>query len=147
MVIATSALFALLLRETNAAAIAPAIEAASPRFPSAASPLECSMVIETRKREAGSRELNLLLYCAGIEVIAVDQDHLEIARVPWRRFGNGRHPAVLTFGDYFSYAWRTPARYLSCSSAGLQHGGCGVGGDIVIGEGVASQIYIAPNAK
>ena len=28
----------------------------------------------------------------------------EIAREAWRRFGKGRHPASLNFGDCFSYA-------------------------------------------
>ena len=28
----------------------------------------------------------------------------EIAREAWRRFGKGRHPAGLNFGDCFSYA-------------------------------------------
>jgi len=34
----------------------------------------------------------------------VDQDQVEIARLAWRRFGKGRHPAGLNYGDCFSYA-------------------------------------------
>ncbi len=104
MVIDTSALLAVLLREPDAPRIAKAIEAGSPRLLSAASLLEASIVIESRKGEAGGRELDLLVYRGGIEVVAVDQDQAETARAAWRRFGKGRHPAALNYGDCFAYA-------------------------------------------
>jgi ribonuclease VapC len=37
-------------------------------------------------------ELDLLLYRSAIEIVAVDQDQAETARIAWRRFGKGRHP-------------------------------------------------------
>ncbi len=104
MVIDTSSLVAVLLGEPEAPRIAQAIDAGSPRLLSAASLLEASIVIESRKGEVGGRELDLLLYRAAIEVIAVDHDQAEIARVAWRRFGKGRHPAALNYGDCFAYA-------------------------------------------
>jgi ribonuclease VapC len=104
MVIDTSAIIAVLLNEANAVAIAQTIESGSPRLLSAANLLEASMVIESQKGEAGGRELDLLLYRAAIEVVAVDQDQVEIARLAWRRFGKGRHPAGLNYGDCFAYA-------------------------------------------
>jgi ribonuclease VapC len=110
MVIDTSALLAVLLGEPDAARVAAAIEAGSPRQLSAATLLEASIVIESRKGEAGGRELDLLLYRAGIEVVAVDQDQAETARVAWRRFGKGRHPAALNFGACFAYALATSRR-------------------------------------
>jgi len=104
MVIDTSAIVAVLLNEANAARVAQAIETGSPRLLSAANLLEASIVIESRKGEAGGRELDLLLYRTAIEVIGVDQDQAEIARLAWRRFGKGRHPAGLNYGDCFAYA-------------------------------------------
>jgi ribonuclease VapC len=104
MVIDSSAIVAVLLNEKNAAQIAQAIEAASQRLLSAATLLEASIVIESRKGEAGGRELDLLLYRAVIEIVAVDQDQAETARIAWRRFGRGRHPAGLNYGDCFAYA-------------------------------------------
>ena len=104
MVIDTSALIAILLQEQDAVRLAEAIEAGSPLLLSAASLFEASMVIESRKGEAGGRELDLLIYRSGIEVLAVDQDQAETARQAWRRFGKGRHPAALNYGDCFSYA-------------------------------------------
>lgn len=104
MVIDTSAIIAVLLDEADATRIAIAIEAGSPRLLSAASLLEASIVIETRKGEAGGRELDLLLYRTEIEIVAVDRDQSEIARLAWRRFGKGRHAAGLNYGDCFAYA-------------------------------------------
>ena len=34
----------------------------------------------------------------------LDADQVEIARATFRRYGKGRHPAGLNFGDCFSYA-------------------------------------------
>lgn len=104
MVIDSSAIVAVLLNEVNAADIARAIEASSQRLLSAANLLEASIVIESRKGEAGGRELDLLIYRAAIEIVAVDQDQAELARIAWRRFGKGRHPAGLNYGDCFAYA-------------------------------------------
>jgi|SRR5580700_130696 ribonuclease VapC len=104
MVIDTSAIIAVLLNESTAMRIAQAIEAGSPRLLSVANLLETSIVIESRKGEAGSRELDLFVYRASIEPIAVDPDQMEIARLAWRRFGKGRHPAGLNYGDCFAYA-------------------------------------------
>lgn len=110
MVIDTSAILAVLLGESDAARMAQAIEARSPRFLSAANLLEASIVIESRKGEVGGRELDLFLYRAAIEVVPVDQDQAEIARGAWRRFGKGRHPAGLNYGDCFAYALATSRR-------------------------------------
>ena len=54
MVIDTSALLAVLLQEPDASRVAQAIEAGSPRLLSAANLLEASIVIESRKGEAGT---------------------------------------------------------------------------------------------
>jgi len=104
MVIDTSAIIAILLKEPEAALLADMIESGTPRLLSAASLLEASMVIETRKGDAGGRELDLFIYRAGIEVVPVDQDQAEVARIAWRQYGKGRHPAGLNYGDCFSYA-------------------------------------------
>jgi len=118
MVIDTSAIIAVLLEEANAAGVAQAIESASPRLLSAANLLEASTVIESRKGEAGGRELDLLLYRAAIEVVAVDQDQAEIARLPWRRFGKGRHPAGLKIIDFVQCRESVSSPTLGSSVAG-----------------------------
>ena len=67
MVIDTSAIIAILLREPDAPLFAEAIENGTPRLMSAATLLETSMVIETRKGEAGGQELDLFIYRAGVK--------------------------------------------------------------------------------
>jgi ribonuclease VapC len=71
---------------------------------SAATVLEISMVLETRLGEAAVREFDLWLHKAQVEIVAVDIEQLDAARRAWRRFGKGRHPAGLNYGDCFSFA-------------------------------------------
>jgi ribonuclease VapC len=104
VVIDTSALIALLGMEPEAARLAAAIEADGTRLISAASLLEAAVVIESRYGPDGGRELDLLIAKAGLSVEPVTAQQAEIAREAWRRFGKGRHPAGLNFGDCFSYA-------------------------------------------
>jgi ribonuclease VapC len=104
IVIDSSALVSVLLGEDSAARVAQAMEDNSPRLLSAANLLETAMVIESRKGEAGGRELDLLLYRLRIEIVPVDEDQAEIARLAWRQFGRGHHPAALNYGDCFAYA-------------------------------------------
>jgi ribonuclease VapC len=104
VVIDTSALIALLGMEAEAARLAAAIEADTTRFISAASVVEAALVIESRYGPDGGRELDLLAAKAGLSVEPVTAQQAEIAREAWRRFGKGRHPAALNFGDCFSYA-------------------------------------------
>lgn len=104
MVIDSSALLAILLNEPDADSIRTAFDHDDVRLLSAATLLETSIVIESRKGEDGSRDLDLLIGKSKIEVVPVDRDQIEEARRAWRRFGRGRHPAGLNFGDLFAYA-------------------------------------------
>ena len=104
MVIDTSAIVAIALDEPEATAFEQRIADDPVRMISAATLLETAIVIETRLGARGGGELDLWLHKAGVEVVAVDSELADIARRAWRRFGKGRHPAGLNFGDCFSYA-------------------------------------------
>lgn len=104
MVIDSSAIAAIAFDEPEAAEFERRIASDSIRLISAATVLEAAMVIETRLGEAGGRELDLWLRRAGVEIVAIDAQQIDLARRAWRRFGKGRHPAGLNFGDCFSYA-------------------------------------------
>jgi len=104
MVIDTSAIMAIALDEPEAAIFERCIVDDPIRLISAATVLEASMVLETRLGEAGGREFDLWLLKIGAEVVSVDADQIAAARRAWRRYGKGRHPAELNFGDCFSYA-------------------------------------------
>jgi ribonuclease VapC len=104
MVIDTSAIAAILFKESGFEALIERIEESETLLISAASLVELSIVVESRKGEDGARDLDLWLYRAGIEIAPVDADQADIARLAWRRFGKGRHPAGLNYGDCFAYA-------------------------------------------
>jgi ribonuclease VapC len=48
-----------------------------------------------------------LISKGSIDLVPVDLDQAQIARLAFSRFGKGRHPASLNFGDCFSYALAT----------------------------------------
>ena len=104
MVIDTSAIVAIALNEPEAPSFEERVADAPVRLISAATLLETAMVIETRLGEPGGAELDLWLNKAGVQIVPVDAELADVARRAWRRFGKGRHPAGLNFGDCFSYA-------------------------------------------
>jgi ribonuclease VapC len=104
MVIDTSAIMAILQQEAEAAEFAQRIEAAAVRLVSAATVLEAGLLAQSRRHEAGVSELDNFILRGGFEVVPFDAEQAIIAREAYRRFGKGRHPAGLNFGDCFSYA-------------------------------------------
>jgi ribonuclease VapC len=53
---------------------------------------------------SGGRDLDLLLHEAKAAVVPFTVEQSEIARGAYRKFGKGRHPAALNFGDCCTYA-------------------------------------------
>jgi ribonuclease VapC len=104
MVLDTSALLAILQDEPERRAFNEAIEAAGSRLLSVASYVETSMVIESRLGAEGLRDLDLVVDRAQIELVAVDVEQGRVACRAFSRFGKGRHPAGLNYGDCFAYA-------------------------------------------
>ena len=104
MVIETSALVAIFFDEPERRPFNEAIEAASRRLVSAAALVEAEIVLYARHGIAGSRVLDEFLRSARISIASVDEEQANAARIAFRRFGKGRHPAALNFGDCFSYA-------------------------------------------
>ena len=104
MVIDTSALIAIMLGEPERAAFIAAITADRTRLASAATMLETSMVILSRKGELGLSEFKAFVTSAAVQVSGFGPEHIDVALGAFRRFGKGRHPAGLNFGDCISYA-------------------------------------------
>lgn len=104
MVIDTSAMLAILQDEPERRQLNEAIEAAETRLMSVASFVETSIVIEARFGPDGMRDLDLLLSKAGVELVPVDAEQGQLARLAFRQYGKGRHSAGLNFGNCFSYA-------------------------------------------
>ena len=104
MVIDSSALVAIFLAEPERREYLGLIRQADARTISAVNVFETAMLLESRRGEAIGRELDLFLVDMELEVVAFDKRQIIIARSAFRRFGKGRHPAALNFGDCFAYA-------------------------------------------
>ncbi|MBA2349377.1 MAG: type II toxin-antitoxin system VapC family toxin [Solirubrobacterales bacterium] len=104
MVVDTSALAAILFDEPDRPDLVRRLAAAPRRLISAGTVLEASLVIEGRRGEHAGRELDLLLHRAAVKTVPVDDEQAQLARAGWRRYGKGRHPAGLNYGDLFAYA-------------------------------------------
>ena len=104
MILDTSALLAVLLDEPDADHFERTIGVAPVCRMSVANYLEAIMVIEGRLGDAGGREIDNYLEEAGVDLVSVTPEQAQAARMAWRRYGKGNHPAGLNFGDCFAYA-------------------------------------------
>ena len=108
IVVDTSAIVAIFKVEADAQQLAQAIERDPAPVMSAASVMECSIVIRAAKLLADAEAevwLDEMLGRARIDVRPVTAEQLVIARAAHVRFGKGTgHPAQLNFGDCFAYA-------------------------------------------
>jgi ribonuclease VapC len=104
IVVDSSALIAILLREPEADSFIAAIAAADAVLLSSVSLLECSLVLAGRTGTAERwLDLDALIARAGIEV-AQDVVQVDAARRAFLHYGKGRHAAALNLGDCAAYA-------------------------------------------
>jgi ribonuclease VapC len=101
----TSAIIAILKEEEDAAVYAQTIAAADARRLSAASYVECGVVLDILRDPVISRALDEFIDEAEFVVESVTERQARLARQAYADFGKGSgHPAGLNFGDCFSYA-------------------------------------------
>ncbi|MDT5245993.1 MAG: ribonuclease VapC [Mycobacterium sp.] len=104
MIVDTSAIIAI-LKEDDAAVYAQAIAGADARRLSAASYLECGIVLDSQRDPIISRGLDELIQEAEFVIEPVTDRQARLARQAYADFGKGSgHPAGLNFGDCLSYA-------------------------------------------
>lgn len=102
IVVDTSALMAILKRETAADACEAILSDGSQRLlMSAATVTEAHIVAARNQRLA---EMKMLMTASIIEITPLTAARAERAATAYQRFGKGFHPAALNFGDCFSYA-------------------------------------------
>jgi ribonuclease VapC len=104
IVVDTSAIVAALAGEPERARINETLAGSALNLMSAGTYLECSIVLAARHGDDGVHDLRLYLHEAGVEIVPVDRDLADAALRGWSRYGRGRHPAALNFGDCFAYA-------------------------------------------
>jgi ribonuclease VapC len=104
LVVDTSAAVAVILGEQGADELTSHLEDALARLMPAAIRVELGIVIEARLWPFGQDVVDRFLRDAKIDIVPVDADLAARAMSGWRRYGKGRHPAGLNFGDCFTYA-------------------------------------------
>ena len=103
----SSAIVAIVRDEPERARFVRVIDQANGSAMSAANYLEATMVCEGSVTAPGrvlfDSEMAALRQL-GLAIVAFDEVQAELAREGFRRYGKGRHPAGLNFGDCFAYA-------------------------------------------
>jgi ribonuclease VapC len=102
LVIDTSVFVAILFQEPDAESWSRAIRTGRQRVMAAGTYLECAIV--GGRRLGGRDDLDEWLLRESIAVIPVDHALARRAADAFARYGKGRHPAGLNFGDCFAYA-------------------------------------------
>lgn len=103
MVLDASALVAVLLEEPGFRQLVERAGKARMVLVGAPTVFEASMVV-TRRFRSDIRPIKGLLDSMQAEIVPFGPQHFEIAIDAFLRYGKGRHPAKLNFGDCMSYA-------------------------------------------
>lgn len=104
MIVDTSVIIAILREESDASALARALERAPTRRMSTATYVEAAIVTDSNGDAVLSRRFDELLRQASIAIEPFTLEQARIAREAYRDFGKGRHRAGLNLGDCFAYA-------------------------------------------
>lgn len=105
LVVDSSAILAILRDEPERDRFLEVLLTAEPRFISAVSVQELGMVVVGRfGTDATWEPLDALILRLEVQTVAHDAMLARTAREAFLRFGKGRHPARLNFGDCAAYA-------------------------------------------
>jgi ribonuclease VapC len=104
VVVDTSAIIAILTGEPERARFIELLADAADPLISAMTLVESAIVMLARVGPPGVKDLDELLAAAAVRIVAVDSTQAILAREGFERFGKGRAPAALNFGDCFAYA-------------------------------------------
>ncbi|TDR93881.1 type II toxin-antitoxin system VapC family toxin [Enterovirga rhinocerotis] len=99
MVVDTSALAAILFNEPERAFFTDLILQMPGVATSTGVVLETDVLLRRRFPGYEGKALDELLVVLGIEVVPFDETQTALARAALASYGQGRHPAALTFGD------------------------------------------------
>jgi ribonuclease VapC len=105
MIVDTSAMVAMLQLEPEATAMLRLLSKDPDSKMSAATYLECGIVVDASKKSKASANLDALIRRLNIEIAPLTESQAKLARQAYRDFGKGGgHKAQLNFGDCFAYA-------------------------------------------
>ena len=104
MILDTSAIVAVLLHQSEAAALHAALVNDSPSVAGAPTLAEAGIVLQARLGPTGLAALRSFLVEYDVHALAFGDEHWRLAAQAFGRFGKGRHPAGLNYGDCLTYA-------------------------------------------
>lgn len=104
MIIDSSAIVAVLMDEPLAVPIARAIGGAEECRVGAPTLAETSIVLTHKEGERGATLLASFLQRRRFDILTFGEAHWRTAQTAYLRYGKGRHPAALNFGDCLTYA-------------------------------------------
>ena len=104
MVLDSSAIVAIHLKEPGHERLIEAIDRAEVVVAGIPTLLETAMVLTARLGQDARPILAAFLRRIEAEAVPFNDDHLDAATTAYLRFGRGRHPAALNFGDCMAYA-------------------------------------------
>jgi ribonuclease VapC len=105
MVLDSSAIVAIAAQETGYEVLMARINTApGPILIGAPTAVESIMVLSRRMGTNASAWVSGFLRSLDAEVVPFGEQHFDAAARAFMRFGKGRHPASLNFGDCMSYA-------------------------------------------
>jgi ribonuclease VapC len=104
MTLDSSALVAILFAEAGHLDLVDRILEADSVRVGAPTLVEASLVLNARRRTAPNGELEGLIAELGATIVPFGETEWRLAVEAFVRFGRGRHPAALNFGDCLAYA-------------------------------------------
>lgn len=104
MILDTSAVVAIIREEQGEARFVKAIEGAATVGIGTPTLVEASLVLVRRMGVVGRLALAHFLEENDVVTIPFNEDHWKVAAVADIRYGKGRHPAALNYGDCMTYA-------------------------------------------
>lgn len=104
MILDSSAIIAILLREPGHEALVDQLGGAESPAVGAPTLAETGIVLTARQGERGRSLLERFLDESACEVVEFGAAHYGTAIDAFGRYGKGRHPAALNFGDCLTYA-------------------------------------------
>jgi ribonuclease VapC len=104
MILDTSAIVAVILGQAESPALTRALLADMPSAAGAPTLAEAAIVLQARLGPQGFVDLRGFLVEFDVHAIPFGDEHWRQAGVAYSKFGKGRHPAGLNFGDCLTYA-------------------------------------------
>ncbi len=104
MILDTSAIIAIVFRESGAGALLERLWGATERAVGAPTLAEAGIVLTARAGETAVPLLHHFLEAFGVVIVPFDGRHAQEAVAIYNTYGKGHHPAGLNYGDCLSMA-------------------------------------------